>query len=366
MTPDPKAMGSIEAREAWAKRFAETLGRRRAERQAGAPAMVGKPIADALKQYFKEAKHLRARTELVYKEGTREFEAWATRQGIKGTEELTPERLWAFRQWVVGGQKYRTKEGGRRGETEPSGEKRSPGTSNRYLRTMSTVLNVWRRGGLVPQLHSDDIRDRLGRLTADRNDVEFLSAVQCKQLLIAALDHDKAAVRGGRPIAPYVVGLLLSGMRPGEGTGLEWPGVDLEQGWIRLTAAETKTKSGRRVSLAESPALAKLLAAMKPDPAEGSVFGLTYSTIHAAQARLIAKYNAPDFTWQTLRRTCATFAWNMPGANPYAAARRAGHGVAVAESRYVDLVKVPADARTLEAAMQIEGEVERVIAAVGG
>jgi hypothetical protein len=54
----------------------------------------------------------------------------------------------------------------------------------------------------------------------------------------------------------------------------------------------------------------------------------------------------------------------MPGANPYAAARRAGHGVAVAESRYVDLVKVPANAKTLEAAMQIEREVAEVIAAV--
>jgi hypothetical protein len=53
------------------------------------------------------------------------------------------------------------------------------------------------------------------------------------------------------------------------------------------------------------------------------------------------------------------------GREPYAAARRAGHGVAVAESRYVDLVKVPANAKTLEAAMQIEAEVERVIARAG-
>jgi hypothetical protein len=78
---------------------------------------------------------------------------------------------------------------------------------------------------------------------------------------------------------------------------------------------------------------------------------------------LIEKYNAPDFTWRTLRRTCA---WNMPGANPYAAARRAGRSVAVAESFYVDLVKVPPQAKALEAAMQIEAEVERLIAAVGG
>jgi hypothetical protein len=30
------------------------------------------------------------------------------------------------------------------------------------------------------------------------------------------------------------------------------------------------------------------------------VFGLTYSTIHAAQKRLIDKCKAPDFKWQTL------------------------------------------------------------------
>lgn len=69
------------------------------------------------------------------------------------------------------------------------------------------------------------------------------------------------------------------------------------------------------------------------------------------------------FTWQQLRRTSVTFTWNMPGANPHKAAKRAGHSVAMAESRYADLVEVPKTARTLEAAMQIQAEIKRVIAA---
>lgn len=50
-------------------------------------------------------------------------------------------------------------------------------------------------------------------------------------------------------------------------------------------------------------------------------------------------------------------------ANTHRAAQRAGHGVAIAVSRNADLVEVPRGARTLEAAMQIEAEIEQVIAA---
>ena len=52
------------------------------------------------------------------------------------------------------------------------------------------------------------------------------------------------------------------------------------------------------------------------------------------------------------------------GASHYMSAARLGHGVKVAEDHYVGRVKgIPREARTLEAAMGIEREAERVVAA---
>lgn len=49
------------------------------------------------------------------------------------------------------------------------------------------------------------------------------------------------------------------------------------------------------------------------------------------------------------------------------AARQLGHSVQVAEKHYLGLVRgIPRDARTLEAAMQVEDVVAKVIAGAGG
>jgi hypothetical protein len=60
---------------------------------------------------------------------------------------------------------------------------------------------------------------------------------------------------------------------------------------------------------------------------------------------------------------------NAPGifgaASAYRSAKQLGHSVAVAERHYLDVMRgIPREARTLEAAMQIEKQMTRVIAAV--
>jgi hypothetical protein len=56
----------------------------------------------------------------------------------------------------------------------------------------------------------------------------------------------------------------------------------------------------------------------------------------------------------------------LGGSSAYNSAKRLGHGVEVAERHYLgQLKRIPKDARTLDAAMEIEAELERVIAAVG-
>jgi hypothetical protein len=99
---------------------------------------------------------------------------------------------------------------------------------------------------------------------------------------------------------------------------------------------------------------------------KGAVFGLTRGTADAAGKRLIAEYGAPKgFGWQMLRRTCGTFLTNAPGifgaSSAYRSAKQLGHSVTVAERYYVDVARgIPREARTLEAAMQIEDVMARV------
>lgn len=64
-------------------------------------------------------------------------------------------------------------------------------------------------------------------------------------------------------------------------------------------------------------------------------------------------------TWQLLRSTCSTYLTNAPSiagaAAVFVSAKRCGHSVMVAKKHYAGLVSVSREARTLEAAMGIEG-----------
>jgi hypothetical protein len=81
---------------------------------------------------------------------------------------------------------------------------------------------------------------------------------------------------------------------------------------------------------------------------------------------------SPDvFTWQALRRTCGTFLTNAPGifgaASAYRSAKQLGHSVQIAEKHYLGLVRgIPRDARTVEAAMQIDDVMGQLLARASG
>jgi hypothetical protein len=109
-----------------------------------------------------------------------------------------------------------------------------------------------------------------------------------------------------------------------------------------------------------------LLAAVHLRRSKGSVFQLTRDTAKAAAKRLKEEYGAPAaFGWQALRRTCGTYLTNAPGifgaASAYRSAKQLGHSVQVAERHYLDVARgIPREARTLEAAMQIEAQLKKV------
>jgi integrase len=309
-------------------------------------------------------------------------------------DDLTGPLLVAFRAELVRERRRVHVKGGKRGALKTTSEPRSPYTVNRELRSVGTILAYVRKLGLLPRLSTDELRDALEKLKVSSDRIDYRKPHELQKLIEAALRHDEEMFKATReehaglrppgstprhePIAPFVAAAILTGMRFGELVDLEWKQVDLEAlddegiavGELHLTSA-TKTKKARTVGLEVSPALRKMLAAMKlKSGGKGSVFGLTRGTATAAGRRLGREFGAPECAgWQALRRTTGTYLTNASGifgaASAYRSAKQLGHSVQVAERHYVGVARgIPRDARTLEAAMQIEAQMASVIEAV--
>ena len=387
---DPLVVPTADARRDWAIRKSRELGRVRME-EAIDPRrarMMVKSLSDAIKDYFASAQNrLGESTIALYRAAATLFESWAERESIERTVLLTAVRLPGFRDYLLAQRKQGYTTGGGRGKRVPTKHRLSPLTINWQLRAVKTVLNDFRSNGLVP-LSSDDIADALKPVAAPRNTPEFLRPDEIRQLLEAALRHDTATYAATReehaglrpigttlryePITPFVLTVLLTGMRRSEALALRWSAVDFKAldadgkvaGEIRLMAEDTKTKHARTIRLDVSPSVRVLLSALKLRAGRDVyVFGgsspMPKTTAEAARRCLIKSFGAPaQFSWQLLRSTCATFQCNAPGvfgdAAVFASAKRLGHSVTVAEKHYAGLFVVSRDAKTLEAAMKIE------------
>jgi integrase len=391
VTIDRLEAPTAETRRDWAIRKAKALARRRVELEVGALRTTGTAFDKAIERYFEDHPELRPATLGVYKAASAKLTAWAGKTGLRSADDVSRPWLVAFRAEIVRERRLVHVAGGKRGAVKTTTEPRSPHTVNRELRSVRTILGYLRKLGLLPRISTDDLRDGLERLPTGSEQIDYRKPSELQKLLDAALRHDAAMfaatrdeLRGVRPvgstsryesIAPFVAAALLTGMRFGELVDLDWSQVDLDAldnegrkvGEIRLTSA-TKTKRARTVGLEVSPALRKLLTALRMKTGgKGSVFGLTRGTATAAERRLGAEFGAPEGSgWQALRRTCGTFLTNAPGifgaASAYRSAKQLGHSVAVAERHYVDVARgIPRNARTLEAAMQIETQLKSII-----
>jgi integrase len=388
------SLTTVELREDWAVRKSKALAKRRLELEEGAPKKTGTDLEKAVERYFTDHAELRPRTIKSYRAAADKLLAWARRGGIKSADDLTRAKLLAFRASVVSEKKRVMRDGGKRGERKAASEPRGPHTINRELRSVRVVLGYLAELDLLPSIREGDLRRATKRIRVPSEHVEYLTPADLRRLFDACERHDAEMFeetreehagerpRGSTPrydaIGPFVAFVLLTGMRFGEAIALEWRQVDLDAldhdgravGEIKLTAA-TKTHKARTVGLEVSPALRRLLAAMRlRNGGKGRVFAaLTDGTASSAERRLKDDYGAPDgFTWQALRRTCGTFLTNAPGvygaASAYHSARQLGHSVKVAETSYLGIVRgISRDARTLEDAMQIGAQMERVIGA---
>lgn len=401
-TLDP-ALDTLELREDWAARKSKGLALRRLELMGGAPRATGTSLAAAVKRYFDDHPRLSMETLTLYRSTADKFLAWATKNGLESVDDLDKGKLVAFSAVLVNEPKRAAKLGGRRGERAAARTMRSAYTVNRELRSIGTVLRYLRRLGVLPKLSSDDIGDGFRKLKPPPTRIEYLKPHELQRLLNAALKHDAETFEGTRaelagerpkgttqryqPIAPAIVAALITGLRVSHLLELEWSDIDFDAlddngkavGEI-VPQGGSATKRTGLIGLEISPALRRMLAAMKlKSGGRGKVFDLTESEGKAALKRLMSekdddgktlRYGAPEgSTWQTFRKTCGCYLTNAPGifgsASAYRSARQLGHSVEIAERYYVNVVRgIPRSAHTVEAAMQITKQLERVIEAV--
>ena len=379
---------SEEARRAWAKTKSEKLAEQRAKMAAVGPVVEDLTVRRAVEDYLARAgERLEAVTVEGYRVSLSRVVAWADKAKIKSLASLREQHLAGLRDSLLRTKATRITAAGRRGERRPTNRKLSPTTINRELGRIRVFFNEARRLGRTPYLDRDTITDQLGSIRGERSVPAFLRRAEIKELLEAALRHDRrtfdltreekaaGATTGATPrydpIAPFVLFVLLSGCRLREARELRRKYYYPDAKEIILPPQATKTSIGRSIDLAVSPSLVRLLNAKTLKGGEfffGGADPASKDAIEAAKQRLLGTFGAPSFTWQRLRQTCASFLTNAPAiygaASAYMSAKRTGHSVSVAESSYVGIVRdIPKDARTLEQAMGIEELVDRITGA---
>lgn len=359
---DRLGLSNHAARELWAVAKAEELqAARRAYSLAGGKAEP-MTVDEALANYA-TAKPVADRTASSRKVPLEEFAKYLRERGIRRIDAVTAPKLWPWRDQVVA----------QRDLLES--------TRNLRLATVAAFLRWCASRDLVPLLPLDKIRGLAERIAQPKHKIEFLRPAELRAVLETglAMDAETAALppRPGskrRRIAAMLLVLATSGMRWAEAAGLDWSEVDLEAGEIRLPAERTKGRRGRVVTLAETPTLQQLLAAMHRKAGEPKA-GLAmpprwHGQVWRQHERRLRDRLGLEVTPHTLRRTVGTYLACAPGvyggASAFMAAKRLGHSVQIAERHYAGAVTLPREAATLEAAAGIEGVAAAIVAAETG
>lgn len=353
----------------YAIRVSERLARRRLALEGGATPATGLPIAATVERYFDGHPHYRAETLRLYRRVADKFLRWAAATGVQTCDDLNRAKLLAFRETILHESNHA------RARNRTIGHRsRSPHTVNKELRALSAILHHLFDLDVFAHVTYDDLRRALRRIKAPMERPVYLRPKAAQKLLQATERHDTEHP----PIGPFVLTLMMTGMRLGEALSLTWKQVDLDApgddgapaGEIYVTAA-SKTHRGRMVDLSVSPALRKLLTAMRlRSGGRGRVFPhLDEYQARKALHRLIEEFGAPDTKWITLRKTAGSYLTNAAGvfgsASVYRSARQLGHSVQIAERHYLGVVKgIPREATTLEAALQVEREAAQIAASV--
>lgn len=370
---DELGLSNDEAREKWARAKAKDLAKTRAVIESGDAVLGLVTIEQAVKDWLETIKH--EPTKASYGMNVERFVGWATARGLVNVQDLVPALLAQFALDYAAGAAFAPVTGGKRGRKGATKRRRAPSTVALAFRIVRQFLQWARKLGFAPRLTSDAIKERLEGPKVPPKAIRFLRPAELRQLLEAAVRHDRDEPDNPRhkagPIAPFVMAVLLSGMRFDEAASLEWKEVDLQAGEIRLPAERTKTREARTIRLDVSPSLLRLLAAMRlRSPGAELVFGVERGRCEFTRRRLTSEFGAPTFTWHDLRRSAGTILTNAPAiygaASAWAAAKRLGHSVVIAEDAYAGVLSdLPGDAKTIEQAAGIEAVCNTIVQMAG-
>lgn len=352
---------SIETRRDYAIALHKRLAKRRDEITAGAAPhrSADALIAAVFDLYFESwAKQNREVTQREYRRGCDQFLAWCATPAVnvRTVRQLSKGLLRLY-----AGSRVASPLQAVSGRTGP----RAPSTINKELRWLSAVLGELRTMEKI-HLTRDDIADGLARIAEPINKRDFCRVAELRAILDTCRRFDAVPPRkGGRPgqcngrMLPIVLFLLLTGMRVDEAVWIQWSDIVLDDDGrpqIVVPADVSKTRVARVIDTEHSPLLAALISA--PNGRTGTILGATESSLFNARQKLIDEFGAPKFDYQKLRCTCGTYLTCAPSiwgtASPYMSARQLGHSVEIAQKHYTGVVKVSRDARTTEAAMQLE------------
>lgn len=341
-----------ELRARWRRRKAEEL---LAARRASALGISLTPVQQAVDDYLADCRgrRLRARTLVLYGRAMKDLAKWLAENGRPSIQAVTPEDLWRYRREIV------------RREWDRA-------TLRTHLSCLCAGLSWMRVARLLPHVSKSEVED-LGRgVTAPRTVVLCLAPGELRALLRAATEH------ADWRCAAVVGTAVLTGMRWGELAGLLWGEVALDappSGEIRLGATtphdpRTKTRRARTLDLSVCPTLRELLRAV---PRTGPwVFG--------GEAPLPRRRTGDPWcehlqvlerrwTWKALRQTCGSYLACAPSiwgaASAYMTARYLGHSVQISERHYLGVLRgLSPEARTLEAVMGVQEEIDGVVGRV--
>lgn len=333
---------SARDRRLWAQRQSEAIQDRKRAGALGLPCSSGTPLAEAAQRYLADVKaRLRGSSEVAYRRASDRLLRWLGSRGVGVAESLSPETLWAYREWLVG-----------RGW--------KPATLATALRMTVAQVTWWRRAGFVPGLTQDAIKDRLRQPRVDFAPPAAYTPGEIQALIRSALE------RGWEPATTVVLYLLL-GLRASELRLLTWDRVLLDAppaGEVRI-GVESKTRTARVVDLSITPGARLLLRSLPRRSPRVCPWMRSAANQRWARQQIAGP---AGWTWQALRevsasyQVCAPSVWG--GSSAYRTARQLGHSVVISERHYMGLLRgIPESARTLEAAMGIEAEVAMVASA---
>lgn len=241
---------------------------------------------------------------------------WKEQLGKYSVNLITPDLIAKYRQELAAG-------------TTNKGTKRSPGTVNRYIASLSSVMTYGvRECGWIqdnPCLRVTKFKESKGRdRIASREEV---------QRILAACEQSR-----NEYLKVIVLIAITTGMRQGEITGLTWNCVDLERGVISLK--DTKNGKPRTISLVGEP-LQLLKAHFLKQPSHTQYlfpakkrFGKI--SIRKAWDEALKRAGIEDLRFHDLRHTFATYAAEA-GASNLELATAMGHQTLQMLQRYTHM-----------------------------